>query len=312
MLGLFRSLLICLLALALPAQGVVAATMVFCHGHPHAGFFPSAARALIETFDSPMRWSPFLILGVLIALPSCRQMRQAGAGISTGAGYVTRPVISGSKKLADATVSGSRRVADATVSGTRAMAAATVVGSQKVADATVSGAKAIAAGATRLVTFGRSKTKPAPAPLATAKPASSPDGTPLTPHVFPSSGLLVTEAELGPDATRLEATAVNLGGGWVLNGTSVAYHLDPGADDPKALLVKGRPATAVLSTEGTTTTASASELHYHASNQVLTLKGGAVLASSTTRVSATAPQTQIRIHLPTGAISITGPARWGE
>ena len=235
-----------------------------------------------------------------MALPSCQQLRQARAGISAGAGYVTRPVVSGSKKLADATVS-----------GTRAMAAATVAGSQKVAGATLTGAKALAAGATRLVTFGRSKTKPAPAPLATTKPAASPDGSPLKLHVFPSSGLLVTEAELGPDATRLEATAVNLGGGWVLNGTSVAYHLDPGADDPTALLVKGRPATAVLSSEGTTT-ASASELHYHASNQVLTLKGSAVLASATTRVSATAPQTQIRIHLPTGAISITGPARWGE
>lgn len=248
-----------------------------------------------------MRWSSFVVLGVLVALPSFRQMREAGAGLSSGAGYVTRPVISGSKKLADATVS-----------GTRAMAAATVAGGHKVADATVNGAKALAAGASRLVTFGRSNTKPAPAPLATAKSAAGPDGTPLKPHVFPSSGLLVTEAELGPDATRLEATAVNLGGGWVLNGTSVAYHLEPGADDPRALLVKGQPATAVLSSEGTTTTASASELHYHASNQVLTLKGGALLASSTTRVGATSAQTQIRIHLPTGAISITGPARWGE
>lgn len=34
---LFRSLLLCLMVLALPTQGVVAATMVFCHGHPDAG-----------------------------------------------------------------------------------------------------------------------------------------------------------------------------------------------------------------------------------------------------------------------------------
>lgn len=254
-----------------------------------------------------MRRYLIFLPGFILALPACRQIQQAGAGLSAGTGFVTRPVVSGSKKLSDATVAGSRKVADATVSGTRAMAA----GSRKVADATVSGAKSLAAGATRLITFGSAKRKPAPAPLAPAKPAD-PDAAPLKPHVFPSSGLLVTAAELGPDATRLEATTVNLGGGWVLNGESAAYHLKPGADDPTALLVKGRPATAVLTSEGFTTTASASELHYHAANQVLTLKGNAILASAVSRVSATADSTQIRIHLPTGAISVTGPARWGE
>jgi hypothetical protein len=33
MCGLFRSLLICLLVLALPTQGVAAATMAYCHSH---------------------------------------------------------------------------------------------------------------------------------------------------------------------------------------------------------------------------------------------------------------------------------------
>ena len=209
-------------------------------------------------------------------------------------------------------MTGTRKIADATISGTRAVAAATAAGGRKVTNVTVSGVKTIVAGATRLVTFGSANRKPAPAPLAPAKPVGSNDASLPPTHRFPVTGLLVTEAELGPDATRLETTAVNLGGGWVLNGTSVAYRLAPGTDDPAALRVKGHPARAVLTTDGSITTATASELHYHATNQVLTLRGNASLASAGSRVSATAPQTQIRIHLPTGAISIVGPARWGE
>ena len=258
-----------------------------------------------------MRCPAFLALGILVLCPSCEQLRHVGTGLTTGTGFVARPVVAGSKKFAGATLSGTRKVADATLFGTRAVVTATAAGSRKVASATVSGARSIAEGATRLVTFRSVNRKPAPAPLA---PAPQQDDGPTLPpgHQFPASGLLVTEAELGSDATRLESTAVNLGGGWVLNGTDVAYRLDPGADDPTALRVKGRPATAVLTTDGVTTTASASELHYHAANQVLTLKGEASLSSATSRVAATAAQTQIRIHLTTGAISINGPARWSE
>lgn len=262
-----------------------------------------------------MRRSVLLLLGLIglhLLLPSCEQVRRAGAGLSTGTGYVTGPVISGSKKLAGATLTGTRRAADATIAGTRAVASATAAGGRKVASATVSGAKSIAAGATRLVTFRSANQKPAPSPLAPVKPSAEGGPSLPPPHIFPESGLLVTSGELGPDATRLEATAVNLGGGWVLNGTSTAYHLPPGSDDPTALLVKGSPALAQLDSEGTVTTGSAAELHYHAGNQVLTLKGNPSLASGSSRLTATASNTQIRIHLPTGAISIIGPARWGE
>ncbi len=239
-----------------------------------------------------------LLLLLAIACPACQQARQIGSGLSSGSSYVSRPIVSGSKKLASATASGSRAVANATVSGSR-----------KVAAATVSGAKALAAGATRLITFG-SATRPAPpAPLAPRK-----DNSPALPaaHAFPTSGLLVTEDELGPDATRLQSTAVNLAGGWVLNGSDLAYRLPPGADDPSALRVKGSPATATLTSEDTTTTASAREIHYHSANQVLTLRGNAALASAGTTITGTASSTSIKIHLPTGAIAIDGPARWGS
>lgn len=248
------------------------------------------------------------LAGVLFS--SCHQARQIGSGISTGTAYVGRPVVAGSKKLADATVSGTKKLGDATASGSRMIADATVAGSKKVAGATVAGAKSLAAGATRLVTFGSANRKPAPAPLT---PAAAKTDDPALPaaHVFPSKGLMVSESELGPDATRLEATAVTLAGGWTLNGNSVAYHLEPGADDPTALLVKGSPATASLKSEDTTTQATAREFHYHAANQVLTLKGSPVLTSSSTTITATSAATLIKIHLPTGAISIDGPARWG-
>ncbi len=254
----------------------------------------------------------FLLLTLLLSLSACRQIQQAGAGLSQSTGYVTRPVVSGSKKLAHATASGSRKVVHATASGTRAMASATAAGSRKVVTATATGAKSLASGATRLITFGNSSRQPPPAPLAPAK-ATQPKESSLPPaHIFPTSGLLVTDAELGPDATRLQATAVNLAGGWILNGTSLAYRLAPGADDPTALRVKGKPATAVLQSEGTTTTGTADEIHYHAANQILTLKGNPTLGDGTSRVSATASYTQIRLHLPTGAISINGPASWGQ
>jgi hypothetical protein len=258
-------------------------------------------------------FSLILVLTGLFFLTGCQQMQQVGRGISAGSQYVAQPVVNGSKKLASATVSGTRAAAAATAEGSRYVADATVAGTKKVAAATVTGAKALAAGATRLVTFGSANRAPAPAPLA---PATRPeDGAPLPPaHRFPSSGLMVTEAELGSDATRLEATAVNLAGGWSLNGSEVAYRLPPGADDPTALRVKGTPATATLnhSDTPTPTTASAREIHYHSANQVLTLRGNATLTSSGTTVTATSPGTLLKIHLPTGSISLDGPARWGE
>ncbi len=258
-----------------------------------------------------MKASPMALLPGLFLLTGCAQLQQVGQGLSAGSSYVSRPVVSGSKKLASATASGTRAAAAATAEGSRFVADATVAGTKKVAAATVTGAKALAAGATRLVTFGSANRAPAPAPLAPA--ARTDDGNALPPaHRFPSSGLIVTDAELGPDATRLEATAVNLAGGWTLNGSEVAYLLPPGADDPSALRIKGSPATATLSSETTTTTASAREIHYHSANQVLTLRGNATLTSSGTTVTATAPRTLLKIHLPTGAISLDGPARWGE
>ena len=256
-----------------------------------------------------MRCIPLILIGFLAFLPACQQARQIGHGLSAGTGYVSRPVISGSKKVAGATIAGSRKIAGATASGSKKIADATVAGSRKLATATANGAKSLAAGATRLITFGSANRQPAPAPLSHAARKDQEPGLPAV-HQFPATGLLVSESELGPDATRLEATAVNLAGGWTLNGSQVAYRLEPGAEDPAALRIKGSPATASLSNEATT--ASAREIHYHASNQVLTLRGNAALASAGSRVAATAPSTLIKIHLPTGAISIDGPARWGE
>ncbi|MDB6069416.1 MAG: hypothetical protein JWL81_587 [Verrucomicrobiales bacterium] len=256
-----------------------------------------------------------LLLVSLACVPACHQVRQVGHGLSTGTGYVSRPVVAGSKKLASATMTGSRAVAEATANSSRAVAGATLAGGRKIASATTTGAKALAAGATRLITFGSANRAPAPAPLAQSPPTDRKEPGLPPAHVFPKTGLLVTEAELGPDATRLETTAVTLAGGWVLNGENLAYRLDPGADDPAALRVKGSPATAKLADPAdptSITTATAREIHYHSGNQVLTLRGGAILSSAGTTVSATAPGTLIKIHLPTGAISIDGPARWGS
>jgi hypothetical protein len=256
-----------------------------------------------------MRYFLPILFGLFPLLPACQQARQVGQSLSAGSSYVSRPVVSGTKKVADATLAGSRKMAEATTSGSKKIADATVAGSRKLASATASGAKSLAAGATRLITFGSANRPPAPAPLTPAARKDQEPGLPAA-HQFPTSGLLVTESELGPEATRLEATAVTLAGGWTLNGSNIAYHLEPGADDPAALRITGSPATAKLSTGETT--ASAREIHYHSGNQVLTLRGDASLASAISRVTATAPSTLIKIHLPTGAISIAGPARWGE
>lgn len=216
-------------------------------------------------------------------LPSCQQARQ---GLARGSQWLGRPVVSGTKKLATATANSSRAVATATLTG----------------------AKSLAATATRLVTFGSASRPAPPSPLA---PPPEP-GLP-TPFRFPTRGLLVSDAELGPDPTRLQATALTLAGGWVLQGSDVAYRLPPGADDPTALRIRGQPATATLAPEAANPTqASAQEIHYHASNQVLTLRGQALLSSSGTRVAATSPATLLKIHLPSGAISIEGPASWGQ
>lgn len=236
---------------------------------------------------------------LLAAFPSCRHASQFGNNVADGAGYITRPVATGTKKLASATATGSRAVANATVTGSR-----------KLAGATISGARSLAAGATRLVTFGSANRKPAPAPLAARSENAEQKGLPPI-FQFPNRGLLVTGAELGTEATRLQATAVNLAGGWVLNGNEVAYVLPPGADDPTALLVRGTPATALLTSDSGTTTGSARELHYHSANQILTLKGNPQLSSAGSVVEGTSSGTLIKIHLPTGSISVEGGARWG-
>ncbi len=216
-------------------------------------------------------------------LTSCQQARHS---LARGTQWLGQPVLSGTKKLAVATASGSRALATATASG----------------------AKSLAASASRLITFGSSRRPPPPSPLAPPPTTGLPPAFP-----FPTQGLLVSDAELGPDATHLQATAVTLAGGWVLQGTAVAYRLAPGADDPAALRIQGQPATATLSPEDADPTqASAQEMHYHASNQVLTLRGQALLSSAGTRVAATSPSTLLKIHLPTGAISLEGPARWGD
>ena len=258
-----------------------------------------------------MRYLSPILMGFIALLPACQQARQFGSGLSVGSNFVSQPIISGSKKVAGATVTGTRKIAGATATGSRKVAAATIASGQKLARATVSGAKSLAHGATRLVTFGSAHRASAPSPLAAASPKTEEPSLPPL-HPFPTRGLIVTDSELGPDATRLQTTAVNLAGGWALNGSNVAYRLEPGADDPTALRVQGSPATAILHNDGIPTTASAREIHYHAANQVLTLRGQAVLASVGTSVTATASTTLIKIHLPSGAISIDGPARWGQ
>ncbi len=227
-------------------------------------------------------------------LSSCQQAQHR---LARGSQWLGRPIVAGTKNLASAAATGSRAVAAATASGSR-----------KWASATLTGAKSLAAGATRLVTFGSAARPVPPSPL-----ASPPEPNLPTPFRFPTSGLLVSDAELGPDPTRLQATALTLAGGWVLQGREVAYRLQPGADDPAALRVRGQPATATLSPEAADPTqASAQEIHYHASHQVLTLRGQALLSSGGTRVAATSPSTLLKIHLPSGAISIEGPASWGQ
>lgn len=237
----------------------------------------------------PLRHLLLIPTAILAVLPACQSMQSVGQGIQAGSATVARPVVSGSRKIASATVSGSKMLAGATVTG----------------------AKKVASGAKRIITFGRSDDKPAPAPQAVAADSGE-SGKPLPPgHDFPKTGLLVTDAELGPDATRLEATAVNLGGGWSLDGEVVEYYLESGASDPRALRVKGSPATATLGTGEAATAASANELHYHAASQVLVLKGKPQVLSGGVKLTATSPGTLIKIHLPSGAMVVDGPVRWG-
>lgn len=234
----------------------------------------------------PLRLSLF----AMALLPCCTSVQKMGSGIQAGTGAVTRPVVSGSRKFAEVTVNGSK----------------------KLAGATVSGAKYVANGATRIVTFGRAGGKKDPTPQAVAPATTDADQPMPAAHNFPKTGLLVTDAELGTEATRLEATAVNLEGGWVLNGSMVEYLLEPGASDPKALRVKGSPATAVLGEGESATRASAAEIHYHAATRVLYLKGNPEMITAGSRLSANSPSTTIKIHLPSGAMSVDGPVRWGS
>lgn len=198
-------------------------------------------------------------------------LKKAGSGVSSAAGAVTRPVVSGSKKLAT--------------------------------------------GATKLWPWGGdggTNEDPAAVPKPAGVPLA-PEDKPLPPsHVFPRTGLLVADSELGADASRLANTSITLPGGWEVHGTELAYLLPSGSSDPVALLVKGAPARAVSGSGPSATEATASELHYHAANGVLTLRGNPSIVSEGRKVASTRATTLIKIHLATGAMSIDGPVRWTD
>ncbi len=168
------------------------------------------------------------------------------------------------------------------------------------------GAKKLGGSAARLWPWRTGTPKPDPAPAAgSGDPA--PAVKPVVPTPFPANGLLVAESELGDDATRLQATSVNIPGGWEIKGASIAYHLDADGSSPRILKATGTPATAT-SVNGDI--ASARAIHYRLRSGVLVLTGDPVLKTGGQTIRSRGGNTTIKIHVPTGAMTVDGPASY--
>ena len=158
---------------------------------------------------------------------------------------------------------------------------------------------------------GPAATTPSPAAGQAATGASSttaPDA-PIAGFKFPSGNLLVARSEFGPGASHLENAGVTLPGGWDIKAASIWYHTDTDGLSARVLRADGSPATA-SSTNGDV--AEAAEIHFRNATGVLVLRGNPVLRAGANSVRGSSPATVIRIHVPTGAISVDGPARWGD
>ncbi len=171
-------------------------------------------------------------------------------------------------------------------------------------------AKKIGGGAAKLWPW---KGTPKPPPTATSQPTnpSAPPAAPPPradiPNPFPAGPQLVTDAELGDSSTSLQTTTTTLPGGWVVQGTSVSYHLDAGAETPRILRALGTPASAI-SANGDTATAKS--VHYRSKSGVLILLGDPTLKTSGQTLKGQGPNTSIKIHIPTGAITVDGPTTY--
>lgn len=143
----------------------------------------------------------------------------------------------------------------------------------------------------------------------TAPTATAPTEKRIEGFKFPSGPLTVASSEFSPAATQLDNAGVTLPGGWDIKASSIRYELEPDGLTARILLASGKPAAAISSNDDR---AEASEIHFRNATGVLLLRGNPVLRSGAHSVRAVSPSTVIKIHLPSGAIAVDGPAQWGQ
>ena len=188
----------------------------------------------------------------------------------------------------------------------RRMSNAMASGAGNVGGYVSGGARKLGGQAARLWPWKPGVAAPDPAPVRDNRRDEQAD-RPLTPPSFPTSGSLVAESELGDDATRLQATSVHIPGGWEIKGSSIAYHLDADGTSPRILKATGTPAVASTSNGDT---ASAAAIHYRLKTGVLVFSGDPVLKTGGQSIRGKGPGTTIRIHVPSGAMTVDGPANY--
>ena len=232
------------------------------------------------------------VLATALALPlsSCNTSRI----VAQGAGSVTRSVTTS--------------VAGATRATAKATARATSATGQFLG----SSARKVAGKAANLWPWkpdDATDSPSSPDSSGTAATATAPTEKRIEGFKFPSGPLTVAASEFSPAATQLDNAGVTLPGGWDIKASSIRYELEPDGLTAKILLASGKPAAAISSNDDR---AEASEIHFRNATGVLLLRGNPVLRSGAHSVRAVSPSTVIKIHLPSGAIAVDGPAQWGQ
>lgn len=172
-------------------------------------------------------------------------------------------------------------------------------------------AKKIGHSARKLWPFG-SAGESADASSTNEKKSALPDAPPRPKFTYDKSKRFVTDDLLGANRKTDTNATHTLKEGWAVSGTNITYTEEVVGAPPSMLRAEGSPAKATITTNGTTHTLHASQIHYRQDTGLLTLKGSPSANVGGYLAKASSPSTIMIFHLSEGTFVAEGPLRYGS
>lgn len=145
----------------------------------------------------------------------------------------------------------------------------------------------------------------------TKKP-TFPDAPPRPKFTYDKTKQFVTDDLLGASRKTETDGTLTLKEGWAISGTTINYTEEAIGTPPLMLRAEGSPAKATITTNGTTQTLHASQIHYRQDTGLLTLKGSPSANVGGYLAKASSPATIMIFHLSEGTFVAEGPLRYGS